>query len=122
MDNCQLNRVMNLIRRTGDRCVVLDNENSDAMVVMDLDEYERMLDDDERPCSCCVEDKDLEEEDDLMADHEPEEVSAEEKIDDFSSKVRDLHEEIFANIGTEVKLGEVPVAEEERFYLEPIDE
>ncbi len=37
-----LNKVFNLINKTGDRCVVLSQESDDAYVVMSLMEYERM--------------------------------------------------------------------------------
>ncbi len=42
MDN-QFKRILDLVRRTGDRMVVTDPEGQDPVVVMDLDEYEAML-------------------------------------------------------------------------------
>lgn len=37
-----INKVFNLINKTGDRCVVLSQEKDDAYVVMSFMEYERM--------------------------------------------------------------------------------
>ncbi len=37
-------RILRLVQRTGDRVVVLEKETDQAYVVMDLDEYETMLD------------------------------------------------------------------------------
>jgi hypothetical protein len=39
----QFERVLNLVRRTGDTMIVVDKEGDDAYVVMDLDQYEAML-------------------------------------------------------------------------------
>lgn len=78
MNNNQLNRVMRLVRRTGDRCVVLDNENDDAVVVMNLDEYENLLDCDGNTCSCC---------DDLEENNEDEEENDDEDIDEDDDEV-----------------------------------
>lgn len=43
MEN-HLNRVLKLVRKTGDTMVVVDKDGDDAFVVMDLDQYEMMLD------------------------------------------------------------------------------
>lgn len=43
MQNSQLNRVINLIKRTGDKTVIMDNESDAALMLMDLDAYEKML-------------------------------------------------------------------------------
>ena len=43
MQNSQLNRVLSLVRRTGDRMIIMDNESDSVMVLMDLDAYEKML-------------------------------------------------------------------------------
>ena len=39
----QFKRILNLVKRTGDRLVVTDTEGASAFVVMDLDDYEAML-------------------------------------------------------------------------------
>jgi PHD/YefM family antitoxin component YafN of YafNO toxin-antitoxin module len=43
MEN-HLKRVLNLIKKTGDTMVVVDKEGEDSFVVMDLDQYEMLLD------------------------------------------------------------------------------
>jgi PHD/YefM family antitoxin component YafN of YafNO toxin-antitoxin module len=43
MQNSQLNKVLNLVKRTGDKVVILDNESDNAMVMMGLDAYEKIL-------------------------------------------------------------------------------
>jgi len=44
MQNSQLNRVLKLVRRTGDKLVVFDKETDAAFAIMDLDQYENLLD------------------------------------------------------------------------------
>ncbi len=44
MQNSQLNRVINLVKRTGDKTVIMDNESDSTMMLMDLGAYEKMLD------------------------------------------------------------------------------
>jgi len=105
MNDNQLNRVMRLVRRTGDRCVVLDNENDSAVVVMNLDEYESLLDFDGETCQCCEDhcdsdecingddDDDVHSFDDILPDvaSEVEEISPKELNDDFYPKEEALH-------------------------------
>lgn len=43
MNSLQLKRVVNLIRRTGDRCLLLDNESDDVLTLMRLEDYEKLL-------------------------------------------------------------------------------
>jgi exoribonuclease R len=43
MKQAQLNRVLKLVKRTGDRFVVLDQETDNVLVVMNVDEYEDLL-------------------------------------------------------------------------------
>lgn len=63
MNNNQLNRLLKLIRKTGDRLVVADENSDEIFVVMNLEDYEDLssnkecedyLEDDE--CSGCLED------------------------------------------------------------------
>ncbi len=44
MQSANLNRVINLVKRTGDKTVIMDNESDAVMVLMDLGAYEKMLD------------------------------------------------------------------------------
>lgn len=43
MNNSQLDRVMRILARTGDRCMVFDRQNDVGVMVMNLDEYEKFL-------------------------------------------------------------------------------
>ena len=43
MQNNQLNRLLKLINRTGDRLVVLDKDTDTSVVMMEIDEYEKIL-------------------------------------------------------------------------------
>lgn len=43
MNNAQLQRTLRLLRRTGDRGIVLDSESDEVFVLMDADSYEKML-------------------------------------------------------------------------------
>src|SRR3989339_379887 len=43
MNNTQLDRVLRILARTGDRCLVFDRENDQGVMVMALDEYEKFL-------------------------------------------------------------------------------
>lgn len=56
MKQNQLDRIIKLVRRTGDRFVIMDKETEETMVLMNLNEYESLLND-----TSCLED--LEEED-----------------------------------------------------------
>ena len=139
MNNNQLNRVMRLVRRTGDRCVVLDNESDEAVVVLNLDEYERMLDCDENMCSCCegdceqnvdndIDDVLVEQNDGFDVEEDGSQLETEEvkKVDQIMEEiVADLpaiEPKDFANVGQEESLEGVPTEEADRFYLEPVDE
>ena len=44
MQNSQLNRVINLVKRTGHKTIIMDNESDAVMMLMDLGAYEKMLD------------------------------------------------------------------------------
>lgn len=44
MKSSQLSRILNLVRRTGDKFVILDQETDEAFSVMRLSDYERLLD------------------------------------------------------------------------------
>jgi len=41
--NNQFKRILDLVRRTGDRMVVTDPEGKEPVVIMDFDEYEAMI-------------------------------------------------------------------------------
>ena len=43
MQNSQINRVIQLVRKTGDKVVLMDNESEAVLMLMDLGVYEKML-------------------------------------------------------------------------------
>lgn len=43
MQPSQINRVIQLVRKTGDKVVLMDNESDAVMMLMDLDAYEKMV-------------------------------------------------------------------------------
>lgn len=43
MHDHQLNRVLKLVKRTGDKLVILDQENDEASVLMGIGDYEELL-------------------------------------------------------------------------------
>lgn len=43
MKNSQIDRVVKLVRRTGDKVVLMDNESDAVMMLMELGSYEKML-------------------------------------------------------------------------------
>jgi PHD/YefM family antitoxin component YafN of YafNO toxin-antitoxin module len=45
MKQNQLDRIIKLVRRTGDRFVIMDKETEEVMVMMNLSEYENLLND-----------------------------------------------------------------------------
>lgn len=45
MKQNQLDRIIKLVRRTGDRFVIMDKASDDVMVLMNLNEYENLLND-----------------------------------------------------------------------------
>jgi len=116
MHQNQLDRVMRLVRRTGDRCVVLDNENDSAVVLMNLDEYESLLDFDGETCQCC-EDRCNDDEcvndvdrsfGDVLPDisSEIDDVLPKEQNDDFFAKEEAIH------FDSEEVENEAPIMEE----------
>lgn len=78
----QFKRILDLVRRTGDRLIITDSDGHNAYVVMDLDQYETLIDlegdyfDDELPDSASN-DLDFLSDKDLIS----ESVSTSEKID-----------------------------------------
>ncbi|MBI2037478.1 MAG: hypothetical protein HYT15_00900 [Candidatus Magasanikbacteria bacterium] len=47
MQNSQINRVVRLVRRTGEKAVIMDTESDAVMMLMDLGAYEKMLENSE---------------------------------------------------------------------------
>ena len=42
--NDNLKKIIQLMKKTGDKCVVFDNQTNEAFVVMSLSEYEALID------------------------------------------------------------------------------
>jgi hypothetical protein len=140
MNNLQLQRTLRLLRRTGDRGIVLDTESDEVFVLMDADAYEKML-----PTTTGAHpDKDGSEEglndyvlDDLLEIVEKQAVAPElVKFTDKEAKpvnapVAPEKKLNFAEnwtaeknpILSEESLSDVPheEEEEEKFYLEPVE-
>lgn len=142
----QLDRIIRLVRRTGDRFVIMDKETDQTMVVMNLDEYENLLND-----TSCLEN--LEEEDMLnklnndisrwqvQKNRQPvpnwEENFQKEplptvQVEEVLSEAKETNNALEpTNIPLEVgqveqtfgeeNLSSLPEGEEEKFYLEPIE-
>ncbi len=142
MKNNQINRVINLVRKTGDRVVVMDQETEEVLVMMRLDEYENLMDfalpggesgpmpdfeswDHEAEGMVAGDESDEQSFD--LADHAAELKSREavapvaavnEKKLEFSE---DWEKPVSTNVPEE-DLSDVPEDEEEpRFYLEPVE-
>ncbi|MFA6547556.1 MAG: hypothetical protein WCT11_01270 [Candidatus Magasanikbacteria bacterium] len=146
MQNNQLDRIIRLVRRTGDRFVIMDKETDETMVMMNLDEYENLLNDTSSF-------EELEEEDMLnKLNHDisrwqeqksrqpvPEVVDEIEDVED--SELEEVEKPLEptepleplepSNIPLETgqveqvfgeeSLSGLPEGEEEKFYLEPIE-
>ena len=128
--NDKFRRILDLVRRTGDTMVVTDPNGDDVFVVMDIDQYEMLLDvgfKDEEPKETTEEQKDIwgamkpagedGETWDLSQMDEGELKNLEEQYRQFASKkVSEAIEE-----KQEEKQQENEDDGEEQFYLEPIE-
>lgn len=139
MNNLQLQRTLRLLRRTGDRGIVLDTESDEVFVLMDADAYEKMLpnfspqrkkDDGEEGLEDYILDDLLEIEEQRKAVPEvqkpvfvPGKVAPDKNtLDKKLSFTEDWVAEKSA-ILSEESLADVPheEEEEEKFYLEPVE-
>ncbi len=137
MKNNQLNRVISIITRTGEKALVMDKETDEVMVIMSLNKYEELLDDAE-PVHFLEEET---EDDDALSEKGAfpwEAVSSGEElempeilkpkaprmavdrvtldfVDDWTAESKRA-----SNLGE--SLADVPnEEEEEKFYLEPVE-
>ena len=107
MNNFQ--RILDLVRRTGDKMVVTDPNGDDAYVIMDLDEYELMLAESgliDEPFA-----------DQFFDDLDPAGIDEEFLFDEEPALQAS---ETTADLSPEDKLEDV-LGEEEQFYLEPVE-
>jgi hypothetical protein len=139
MNNIQLQRTLRLLRRTGDRGIVLDTESDEVFVLMDADAYEKMLPETvglnpEKDGESGLDDYEL---DDLLEIAEKQktgienEKSEENKIKTTLTPVAPDKKLNFSEdwaakknpILSEESLSDVPheEEEEEKFYLEPVE-
>ncbi|HLD60820.1 MAG TPA: hypothetical protein VJA27_01670 [Patescibacteria group bacterium] len=162
MKSSQLNQVLRLIRRTGDRAIIMDPAGEEVVVLMNLNDYEALLDQTDDSLAYAEPDHDL------LADepspwgtmeaeirpdwHEDEGSNWRAPSDfstfselatkraaprfqpayppqpddsqlDFSAGWNEQAQNIPSSMEEEVSLEDVPSEEEEeKFYLEPIDE
>jgi hypothetical protein len=139
MQNSQLKRVINLLKRTGDKTVIMDNESDAVMMLMDLGAYEKMLG------RCDMVEKLTEEE--LMEkinrdvalwrahnDKEKTEIY-DEALDNKAVTparsapvpVKEPEKAVFMENRNEIKIeqaqsaSDIVAEEEEKFYLEPVE-
>lgn len=124
-------RILDLVKRTGDRLIVTDPDGQHAYVVMDLDQYEALLEQKKPTLQDFVPEEallgDFDEE--LETTHLPSPSDSEEKIPEDIRKAveHDLaiiqsweqeHEKKVADLSQKKDDGGT---DEERFYLEPIE-
>lgn len=143
MQNSQLNRIIKLIKRTGEKTVILDNESDAVMMLMDLGMYEKMLDRsqgveklteeellekinrDVAIWRASNEDKEeVELYDEVMEKHqekaaiiERKEVSLAEEAPVTINKIPSIHAEQEEHSANDI----VAEEDEEKFYLEPVE-
>jgi len=154
MKNSQLQRLLNLIQRTGDRLIVADSESGEAFSVMNLSDYEKLIgEDDWQPPLPFRGDAskfaaDESDEFDFASDFQPNNGVADKTNDDwlqrdpfgagnnrpsrmtplsdvlkdmdYFKESSDLSHDL-SPIISEEPLNDVPEAEEEKFYLEPVE-
>lgn len=147
MNNLQLERTLRLLRRTGDKAVVVDPGSDEVFMLMNLDAYEDLLDEiDERgPFDGTDNEGTLTDKDDLtlsdaLVDDFTETSSADEEqapVEKLTPVVRrsmvdteaeplDFSEswpkKAVPSLKNEESLEDVPdEGEEEKFYLEPVE-
>lgn len=135
-ENSQFDRVMELARRTGERVVVFDRCSDTAMVLMDLDDYEELLDSgrslegmsekemlgkiDKEIALWRASNQEEADEPDEVDDfaREDEEVAAKE-VEDY--KIPSRNDDFPPSGPVERDSGETAEGEDERFYLEPVE-
>lgn len=109
-----LQKILDLIKKTGDRVIVLDSESQNPFAILPFDEYERLIK------------KDLEWLEDLEdewqnplaeEDNWPEDEETDEEDDFFSPSRKEMGEPVpIADILQERE--EIP---EDRYYFEPVE-
>ncbi len=105
-------RILDLVRKTGDRLVITDFQGDEAFVVMDLDQYELMIGGSD--VSAANPQVKLAKKDDFEHINE--------EIENWRESQKDkITEELAENIDSDEVDPSDGLDEEERFYLEPIE-
>lgn len=114
-----IKKIIELVKRTGDRFVVLDTESNEPFVVMTFDEYENLMGGGECLCESCQDDE-LENEDAVEEEMEKEIWGAPETE-------TETEKEFSENEPTESTENIQPVLEkkseenaDEKYYFEPV--
>ncbi|MAG11680.1 MAG: hypothetical protein CMI52_02635 [Parcubacteria group bacterium] len=100
-------RIVDLVKKTGERCVVIDPDHDEPVVIMPLSEYECMADQ-------------MDEEFDFGLDGMRSDIPFEPEADwipDFAQEEEPILEVIEEHIDEE----DEPVVSEESWYIEPIE-
>jgi hypothetical protein len=95
-------KYLDIIKKTGDRLIVVDKEEGEAFAIMSLSEYEALVAKMGSPRTVEAE------EEGLLYREKPDEEAVAEKI-------------VSQDLGDDYHLDEPGLSEEERFYLEPIE-
>ncbi|MEK7681024.1 MAG: hypothetical protein AAB348_03195 [Patescibacteria group bacterium] len=139
MRSSQLNRVIKLLRRTGEKVMVMDDESDEVMMLMNLTDYEKMLSG-SRGIEKMTEEELLEKINRDIAiwrsSNEKDEADIEEpeKVEPERSPIVSENKTNHIELGKEVKLSEElgsegsfkdvaseESGEEEKFYIEPVE-
>lgn len=122
----QFQRILDLVRRTGDRMVVTDPDGEHAYVVMDLDQYEDLLVGNEASLTDFA----------ANANEMDEEDFVEPSVQDLESEIpQDIQKAVEQDLAIiqsweqahekekveQIKKKDDGGTDEERFYLEPIE-
>lgn len=143
MQNSQLNRVISLVKRTGDKTVIMDNESDAVMMLMDLGMYEKMLDNHRGVEKLTEEelmekinrdvavwraynDKEIAESYDKVVEKTPPAPTYVSKLEEpaVMEKGKDVNLVIVENVHAQQEQSASDIVaeeEEEKFYLEPVE-
>lgn len=123
--NNPLRKIINLAKRTGDRLIVTDPEGEEAVVVMNLDEYDKLLENKEevkRLSENGLLDKINKDIAAWKSAHEDEEIEQEEGGGDFLQDFAKQNDFISEPESAYNKYEEKDdIEEDERFYFEPVE-
>ena len=119
----QLERIINLVKKTGDRLVVLDRDNPrKSYVVMDINDYEALVDGNE--CRCDYEDEDNDFHSELWDENDDDEED-----DDWNFKPDNYLPDSLKEYNNEIDFNEPPIIDLDDDYKDkkeddftPIDE